>query len=131
MELWNLTAGWVGITLGALWGVALGAFFHREGWLGGYDSWARRLLRLGHVSFFGLGALNIAAAVTIRGWGLEGDAVALASILLLGALAMMPTACLVVAFRQNARAIFGAPVAATVAGVAILAWRTAAMAGAS
>lgn len=129
MELFNLAAGWIAVTLGALWGVALGAGFHRDDWLGGYDAWPRRLLRLGHTSFFGLGGLNIAAALTAQAWSLDGPSMRLASILLLGALAMMPAACLLVAFRRRALAVFGAPVLATLGGVALVAWSVAAHAG--
>lgn len=129
MELFNLSAGWIAITLGALWGVALGAGFHRDDWLGGYDAWPRRLLRLGHTSFFGLGGLNIAAALTVRGWSLDGPAIHLASILFLAALALMPCACLLVAFRKRALAVFGAPVMATLGAVALMAWSVTAQAG--
>lgn len=31
-------------------------------WIGGYDALSRRLLRLGHIAFFGLGILNILLA---------------------------------------------------------------------
>src|SRR5206468_12363049 len=50
----NLLAAWSGILLGFISGLVFGLFFHREGWLGGYSSFKRRLYRLGHISFFGL-----------------------------------------------------------------------------
>ena len=55
----NLLVAWVWILLGFLSGFGLGLNFHREDWLGGYGSYKRRLFRLGHISFFGLGALNL------------------------------------------------------------------------
>jgi len=51
----NLTAGWLGILAGVVSGCAIGLFFHRADWLGGYASFRRRMTRLGHISFFGLG----------------------------------------------------------------------------
>jgi hypothetical protein len=56
----NLLASWIGMLLGFLSGLALGLFFHREDWLGGYGSFKRRLYRLAHISLFGLGAVNLA-----------------------------------------------------------------------
>ena len=37
---------------GVLSGMAMGLFFHQDGWLGGYGSFRRRLLRLGHIAFY-------------------------------------------------------------------------------
>jgi hypothetical protein len=54
----NLTLAWLWILLGFVSGMVLGLFFHRENWLGGYGSFQRRMYRLGHISFFGLGAVN-------------------------------------------------------------------------
>jgi len=54
----NLIAAWLGIPLGFGSGLVLGLFFQRENWLGGYSSPKRRLYRLAHISFFGLGALE-------------------------------------------------------------------------
>jgi hypothetical protein len=36
------------------------------GWLGEYDQTARRLARLGHIAFFGLGILNLLVAGELR-----------------------------------------------------------------
>lgn len=49
---------------GALSGAIVGLFFYRDEWMGGYNSWRRRLTRLGHISFFGLGFLNLIFAAT-------------------------------------------------------------------
>ena len=60
----NLIGGWVGMLAGVLTGAFIGLFFHRDGWMGGYSSHPRRLTRLGHISFFGLGFLNLIFAAT-------------------------------------------------------------------
>ena len=54
----NLWAAWIGIALGLASGTIQGLFFAREDWLGGYGSWPRRMLRLGHISFFGIAFLK-------------------------------------------------------------------------
>src|SRR5262249_59491418 len=60
----NAAFGWLWITLGMASGAVIGLRFHRSDWLGGYESWPRRLVRLGHISFFGLGILNLLFALT-------------------------------------------------------------------
>jgi hypothetical protein len=55
----SLYLGWIGMVLGILSGAFIGLFFHQEHWLGGYNSFPRRLVRLGHISFFGLGILSV------------------------------------------------------------------------
>ena len=62
----NLLVAWVAILIGLLTGTALGLFFHDESWLGGYGSWRRRLMRLGHISFFGTGFLNLAFILSVK-----------------------------------------------------------------
>jgi hypothetical protein len=117
----NLIAGWAGILLGIMAGAASGLFFWREDWLGGYGSWRRRLVRLAHVSFFGLGFLNIALALSIPRLGLAGArSASLASVaLILGALTM-PLVCYLAAWRQPLRHLFVVPVTLTAAGVALV-----------
>jgi hypothetical protein len=63
----NLLAAWLGILLGFVSGMVMGMFFHREDWLGGYASHKRRLYRLGHISFFGLGAVNLFFWLMVKG----------------------------------------------------------------
>lgn len=48
----NIVAAWMAFLFGAPAGAVTGLLFHDEAWLGGYDSWRRRLMRLGHVAFF-------------------------------------------------------------------------------
>jgi len=118
----NLIGGWLGMLAGVLSGGIVGLFFYRDEWMGGYDSWRRRLTRLGHISFFGLGFLNLMFAATagqllLRGWYLEVASVGL----LVGAITM-PICCFLSAWRKPMRHLFPIPVAAVTVGiVAILA----------
>ncbi len=59
-----LKIAWTGMLLGVASGAVIGLFFAREDWMGGYSSWRRRLTRLGHISFFGLGFVNFFFAFT-------------------------------------------------------------------
>jgi hypothetical protein len=118
----NLIVGWICILLGVIAGAVIGLFFWREDWLGGYNSWCRRMTRLGHISFFGLGLINIAFELSVSRLALpRGPALATASYgLFLGA-ATMPLVCFLSAWRQPFRHLFVVPVAAVATGVAILA----------
>lgn len=119
----NLAAAWIGIVLGMAGGAALGLFFHGEGWLGGYGSWRRRLLRLGHVSLFGLAFVNLAFALTADRMGWRAGArpgVDAASALLLAGAALMPAVCALAAWRPSLRPLFVLPVAALVGGAGLV-----------
>jgi len=68
----NLILAWLWILLGFVSGMMLGMFFHGENWLGGYGSFKRRMYRLGHISFFGLGAVNLLFWLTVQNFLLTG-----------------------------------------------------------
>lgn len=113
----NLMAGWLGMLGGVLSGAVVGLFFHREEWLGGYGSYQRRLMRLGHIAFFGLGFLNLIFAATSAQLLLQGRWLATASWgLLVGALTM-PVCCFLSAWRKPWRHLFPLPVLAVTTGI--------------
>ncbi|MCA8981333.1 MAG: hypothetical protein H6831_13940 [Planctomycetes bacterium] len=109
---WNATLGWSLVIAGFVWGAVLGLGFHDEDYLGGYPSFRRRLLRLGHVACVALGAFNVfwstltldASAVA---WG--GCAWALGGVL-------MPTVCALSAWRSRFRHLFFLPVLGVLLG---------------
>jgi hypothetical protein len=99
----------------------MGLFFWREDWLGGYGSWRRRMTRLAHVSFFGLGVINIAFTLSVSQLALpRGFALASASFCLCVGAATMPLVCYLAAWRKPFRHLFFVPVTVVVAGVALL-----------
>ena len=103
---------WLWLFTGLLTGVGLGLFFAREDWLGGYSSWPRRMIRLGHISFLGTGFLLLASQLTFAASG----APELASWgLLLGACSM-PTVCFLSAWKKPLRHLFFIPVSGLVLG---------------
>ena len=112
-----LVTGWSGMLGGVVSGAALGLFFHREDWMGGYASFRRRLARLGHISFFGLGLLNLLLAFTNQLIGLPARAASIAAgALIVGAVAM-PTCCFLAAWRPSFRHLFAVPVVGVFTGV--------------
>ena len=115
----NLVAGWTGFLAGALSGALMGLFFHREGWLGGYDSFRRRMLRLGHIACFGIGLINILFALTLP--LLPGSVVGrLGSMLLVMAMITMPLNCFLAAWRVSFRHLFFIPAGTTIGGIVCL-----------
>jgi hypothetical protein len=118
----NLYAAWIGFTLGCVAGAATGLFFHDQDWLGGYGSWPRRMIRLGHISFFGIGLLNVAAGLTARALGLTKGLGVASGLLILGA-ATMPLVCYLSAWRVTFRHLFFIPAVSVTIGVALFTWR--------
>src|SRR5690349_2607792 len=113
-------AAWVGFLCGALSGAAVGLFFHREDWLGGYGSFPRRLIRLGHISFFGLGLLNALFALTIAVVPVAELLGRLASIGLLTGAITMPLCCFASAWRKPLRCLFPIPVTSLLGAVSLI-----------
>jgi len=113
----NLMAGWVGMLGGVLSGAVIGLFFHREEWMGGYGSYRRRLTRLGHIAFFGLGFLNLIFAATSAQLSLEGRWLATASWGLIVGAITMPVCCFLSAWRKPWRHLFPVPVLAVTGGI--------------
>ncbi len=112
----NILAAWLGIAAGVVSGIGLGLFFHHDDFFGGYTTWPRRLLRLGHISFFGLAALNLAYAFTVVHlcWA---DYHWLPSVALIVTAITMPLVCFAAAFVRPARHLFAVPVGAALVGV--------------
>jgi len=120
----NLVGGWIGMLAGVLTGAIIGLFFHREDWMGGYASHRRRLTRLGHISFFGLGFLNLLFAVTAPPLNLHGTSLRIASISLIVAAITMPVCCFLTAWKKPFRDLFPIPVVAATIGIlaVLLGW---------
>ncbi len=116
---------WIGIALGIASGAVMGLLFHRETWLGGYGSWPRRMIRLAHISYFGL-ALLILAYVGSTAWDWAHDSRAQqigAWALMIGAIAM-PVVCYLAAWLKPLRHLFVVPVVAVMIGVACALYQT-------
>ena len=113
----HIMLGWGNMLLGALSGAVMGLFFHRDDWEGGYGSYRRRMLRLGHIAFFGLGLLNLVFAFTLQSITISDPYLRIASLgFVLGAWTM-PLCCLLAAWRKPLRHLFPVPVFGVFAGI--------------
>lgn len=117
-ESFNLSVAWIGIFFGLVSGSLLGLFFQREEWLEGYGSWRRRLLRLGHISFFGIAFLNLAFVFSASRLKLE-EPLWIPAICFAIAEFTMPSVCFASAFYKPARVLFPIPVISLLVGTFI------------
>jgi len=109
-------AGWILILLGFASGAAVGLRFHDEGFWGGYASFRRRLVRLGHVACVALGMLNVLFALSP--WPRPGTpAAGFAAWALIAGGVGMPLVCFLTGWRRAFRHLFAIPVVALAAGV--------------
>ena len=112
----NEAFGWSWILMGVVSGLALGLGFHQDAWLGGYASFRRRMLRLGHISFLGLGFLNILFALSAPHVHASPATLAIAAWALLLGGVTMPVCCALMAWRRGFYPLFGVPVVCLLVG---------------
>ena len=115
----NFAAGWW-LILGAFGtGAIIGLGFHREEFLGGYNSLRRRLTRLGHIALAALGGLNVLyglSPVPSR----PGPAANWTGWLFLAGAVAMPAVCFLSAWRVGFRHLFFVPVTLLLGAVALV-----------
>ena len=118
----NIYTAWIAFLLGCIAGAVPGMFFHKENWLGGYASWQRRMVRLAHISFFGIGFLNLAFALTARQLGLESG-ITIPSVLLIIGVVTMPLVCYLSAWKPLFRHAFFIPAGSVILAFIFFLWR--------
>jgi len=118
----NIHIAWVGFLLGCISGAVTGLSFYNRDWLGGYSSWQRRMIRLAHISFFGIGFLNLSFALTARSLGFETGSYITSVLLIVGAVAM-PTVCYLSAWKPICRHIFFIPAGSVTVAIGLFIWR--------
>jgi hypothetical protein len=96
-------------------GSLLGLFFHDDKFWGGYASFRRRIVRLGHISQAALGMLNVLYAVSSAA-GAGGDLVASLGFVVGGV--SMPLVCFLSGWKKPFRHLFVIPVAALIVAAA-------------
>ncbi len=114
--LWSW--GWAQVLAGFASGAALGLWFHRDAFLGGYASWRRRLLRLGHIACIALGVLQMLVALSPAA-AASGSAAQACFVLWRVGGALMPAICFLSAWRQSFRHLFALPVLALSSAAAL------------
>ena len=118
----NVYTAWGAFLLGALAGAVPGLFFHGTDWLGGYTSWPRRMIRLAHIAFFGIGLLNLAFALTVRSLALETGLGLPSTLLVVGAITM-PVVCYLSAWKPAFRHVFFVPAGSVTLAILSFLWR--------
>jgi hypothetical protein len=116
----NFLIGWIGMLAGAVSGSVIGLYFHKDEWLGGYASFPRRMIRLGHISFFGLGILNILFALTLSLVALDVTFARIASWGFIAGALTMPVCCFVCAWKKNLWILFPIPVTSLIVALCSL-----------
>jgi hypothetical protein len=116
VKLLNLILAWTWIVMGFLSGLVMGLFFHQEKWLGGYASLQRRMYRLGHISFFGLGVVNLCFFLTVQALSLSGLMMQAAAWCLMAGAITMPVCCLLMAHYPRSVPLFSVPVLSLLMG---------------
>lgn len=109
----NWYFGWSMILAAFATGALIGLFFYHEDFLGGYTSFRRRILRLGHIALAALGMINI-----LFGLGPAASEPSLrASIASVGFIVggvTMPGVCFLSCWRPGFRRWFFVPVSALI-----------------
>src|SRR6266511_306946 len=96
----NWIFGWVWMLLAFGSGAVIGVNFHRDEFLGGYASLQRRLVRLGHICFAALGALNVLFGLSPMS---NRPMATAASIAWIAGGVLMPLVCFLSAWRERFR----------------------------
>lgn len=118
----NLLVAWVAILAGLVSGTGFGLFFRDPNWLGGYASWRRRMMRLGHVALIGTGLLNLAFALSVDHLKLAYPPRIASAAFLIGAVSM-PAVCFLTAWRDAFHRLFFIPVSSLIVAVADFLWQ--------
>ena len=108
--------------LGGVSGAVAGLFFYNTDFLGGYTSWRRRMVRLGHIAFFGIGLINLAFALSIKALEIP-ETPLIPSILLIVAAVTMPLVCYLSAIKPFFRHFFFIPASSVIFALILFSWR--------
>ncbi|MHC5003282.1 MAG: hypothetical protein ACYTJ0_09170 [Planctomycetota bacterium] len=118
----NDLVGWIMIDAGFVSGLLLSPGILKDGFLGGYGAPRRRLLRLGHIACFALGALNLLFALHAGAAVAEPDLRPAAWGFAVGAVTM-PLCCALVAWSRRWFLLFAVPVTCLIGGASVMLWR--------
>jgi hypothetical protein len=109
----NWLFGWSLILIAFITGAGLGLFFHDENFWGGYATFRRRIVRLGHISFAAIGMLNVLYGLTPASIAMPRSA----DIGLIFGGISMPAVCFLSGWKPAFRHLFFIPVISLMIGV--------------
>jgi hypothetical protein len=106
---WNWHFGWWLILSAFVTGALFGLFFHRDDFLGGYGSFRRRIVRLGHIALAALGMLNVLYGLSPLPAASDWHAQAASVCFMTGGVSM-PLVCFLTGWKKPFRHLFFIPV---------------------
>jgi hypothetical protein len=112
----NWYYGWGSVLAAFVTGAVIGLYFHREEFLGGYASYRRRMVRLGHIALAALGMMNVLYAVAASPTASPAAQWTASLGFMIGG-ATMPAVCFLSAWRVGFRHLFFVPVTSLLIGV--------------
>ncbi len=116
IHLLNWYAGWCLVLTAFVTGALLGMRFHRDDFWGGYNSFRRRIVRLGHIALAALGMMNV--LYSLSPWPHPSSPTAeWASICFVVGGVSMPLVCFLTGWRESFRYLFAVPVTALILAV--------------
>jgi len=123
----NRVVGWSSLALGAATGLILGLWSF-DGplavpeWLGGYGDTSRRLARLGHIAFFGLGILNLLLAREFPELGLRAGQRRVASVAMSFGNIFLPLTLFAAAAYRPCKYLMPLPALAVTVAMTLAVW---------
>jgi hypothetical protein len=114
----NYFAGWSMVLAAFVTGAGIGLFFHRPEFWGGYASFRRRIVRLGHIALAALGMMNVLFALCPWPAGDRWNGIWAGRLWIVGGVAM-PVVCFLTGWRAGFRNWFFVPVGALVGAVVL------------
>jgi len=123
----NRTVGWFSLAVGVATGLVMGLWafdgpVNPPAWLGEYGDTARRLARLGHIAFVGLGLINILLAHELAGSALSERAKRIASRQMNFGNIALPITLFVAAAWRPAKYAMAIPATAVFVALCLTAW---------
>jgi hypothetical protein len=123
----NRSIGWASIAVGIATGLVMGLWsfdgpLPTPSWLGEYGDTSRRLARLGHIAFIGLGILNILLARELAQSSLTARGRRLASVSMNLGNVLLPITLFAAAAWHPAKYAMGLPATAVFIAMILAAW---------
>ncbi len=125
----NLRIGWTSLAVGAATGLIMGLWSFAgpvpvPTWLGEYGDVARRLARLGHIAFFGLGILNLLLVRDLPRLGLSHGAARVAAATMNFGNVFLPLTLWLAAAYHPLKYLMPLPAISVFVALTIVAWGT-------
>jgi len=127
MDANNRAVGWFSIAVGIAVGMVLGLWsfdgpMATPQWIGEYADTSRRLIRLGHIAFVALGALNILLADELPRTSLSDTSRTFAARLMVAGNLLLPIGLIVAGVWRPAKYVLPGPATCVFVAMVLAAW---------